>query len=74
MNRKYLVRLRTDNEESILRGKRRRYNRRNVNNKETKSKSIDRKVSNSDLSGTSKKEDLVPTSGSSNSDDIDDNN
>jgi len=74
MNRKYLVRLRTNNEGLILRGKRRRYNRRNVNNKETKSKSIDRKVSNSDLSGTSKEEDLISTSGSSNGDDIDDNN
>jgi len=74
MNRKYLVRLRTNNEGSILRGKRRRYNRRNVNNKETESKSVDYKVSNSDLSGTSKEEDLVPTSGSSNDDDIDNNN
>jgi len=74
MNRKYLVRLRTNNEGSILRGKRRRYNRRNVNNKETESKSVDRKVNNSDLSGTSKEEDLVPTSGSSNGDNIDDNN
>jgi len=74
MNRKYLVRLRTNNKGLILRGKRRRYNRRNVNNKETKSKSVDRKVSNSDLSGTSKEEDLVPTSGSSNDDDINNNN
>jgi len=35
---------------------------------------VDRKVSNSDLSGTSKEEDLIPTSGSSNGDNIDDNN
>jgi len=35
---------------------------------------VDRKVSNSDLSGTSKEEDLIPTSGSSNGDDINNNN
>jgi len=70
----YLVKLRINNKESILRGKRRRYNYRNVNNKETKSKSIDRKISNSDLSNISKEEDLILISDSSNDDDINNNN